>query len=88
MDWGRFFKLFLPGVLAAPLLAGLILGVIGFFVSGAEGFINGATWGVSLGLVAVPFTAYTVFARYWGDYSGRYGAAWIKKETEGVNRRR
>lgn len=83
MDWGKFFKRFLPAVIAAPLLAGLVLGIIGFLVAGTEGFVNGAVWGIALGLLSVPFTAFTIYVKYWGDYSGRYGAAWIEKETTG-----
>lgn len=42
----------------------------------------------ALGLVSTPFTGFPIAARYWGDYSSRYGTAWIKKETEGANRHR
>jgi hypothetical protein len=87
MNWGPFVKRFLLVIVAAPLLAALLLGTIGFLVTGeSEGFVNGAGWGVVLGFVAVPFLAFMIYAQYWGDYSGRYGAAHIKKETEGDNR--
>lgn len=88
MGWSKFFKRFLPALIAAPLLAGLALGIIGFLVAGTEEFVNGAIWGFALGLISVPYTGFTIATGYWGDYSGRYGAAWIQEETEGENRRR
>ena len=65
------------------LLAVTILGLIGYLVAGMDGLVNGATWGFVLGLVSVPFFAFLVLAKYWGDYAGRYGEWWVKKETEG-----
>lgn len=73
MNWKAFFIEFFRFVVLAILGATLALGVVGFFVDGRNGFVNGATWGFVLGLVSVPFTAFTMLAKYWGDVSGRYG---------------
>lgn len=85
MDWKKFIKLFLRNVVIATILTGAILGAIGFLLAGKEGFINLATWGLLLGLIG-GFSgglAMLVSAKYWGGYAGRYGAWWIKNETEG-----
>ncbi len=83
MNWGKFFKVFLINVIGVVFLAGLVLGLFGFLLAGQEGFVNGAIWGLTLGLFSVPFTGFIIMAKYWGDYSGRFGADWLKKEMEG-----
>jgi hypothetical protein len=85
MDWKKFIILFLRNVIIATALTGAIFGAIGFLLAGKEGFVNLATWGLLLGLIG-GFSgglAMLVSAKYWGDYAGRYGAWWIKNETEG-----
>jgi drug/metabolite transporter (DMT)-like permease len=79
---GKVLKLFLRNIGPIVLLAGLILGSIGFLLAGWNGFVNGATWGVVLGLVAAPFMAMVILAKYWGGYSERYGSWWIDEESK------
>jgi hypothetical protein len=83
MDWKLFFKEFLRNTLTVILLAVIGLGGIGYLVGGKAGLANGASWGLILGLVGIPFTVILILAKYWGDFAGRYGQWWIKKETDG-----
>jgi len=83
MDWKVFLRVFLRNAIIATVMAGAIVGFFGFLVAGREGFLNGATWGIILGLVSVPFTGFIILTKYWGDYAGNYGKWWIKKEMQG-----
>jgi hypothetical protein len=85
MDWKRFTFLFLRNVVIGVVLATLVLGAFGYFLAGVPGMLNLAAWGVLLGLVG-GFSSglgLLVNAHYWSTYAGRFGAAWLKKETEG-----
>ena len=83
MNWKQFFLAFLRSTIITIAIAVLLLGLFGFFLAGTEGLFNGALWGLILGIASVPFTGFMILAKYWGDFSGRYGAAWFKKEAEG-----
>lgn len=84
MNWAKFFGVFLRNVLLVTVLSGLFLALLGYLFAGEQGFANGATWGVILGIASAPFSAFAIIsAKYWGDFSGRLGAWWVKRETEG-----
>lgn len=61
-----------------------LMGLFGYLVAGKMGLGNSLVLGLVLGLVG-SFTlgAFIIFARFWGDYSGRYGEWYIKRWTEG-----
>ena len=80
MNWKKFFKVFFITGLATLLAASLLLGIVGFFLAGVSGFQNGLYWGFIIGLVSIPFTAISIFARFWGDVAGRYGAMVYKED--------
>jgi hypothetical protein len=83
MDWKKFFKLLLRNTVIAVTLTTIVLGTFGFLVAGKEGVLNGVTWGFILGLISVPFLASAIYAKYWGDYAGRYGQWYVENKTEG-----
>ena len=83
MNWRLFFKVFLRNVIGTIALTVIILGSIGFLVAGQEGLLNGAIWGLTIGLMSFPFMAFVVYSKYWGDIAGAYGNWWFKKELEG-----
>ena len=64
-------------------LTTIVLGGIGFLLVGQEGLLNGAVWGVILGLASVPFMAGIIYMKYWGDFAGRYSKWYVDKETKG-----
>ncbi|MEN8173870.1 MAG: hypothetical protein ABFS03_13445, partial [Chloroflexota bacterium] len=72
MDWKKFFIVFLRNLILSIGLAIIILGVFGYLVAGKEGLVNGATWGLILGLVGGFSSGLMVLPKYWGDYAGRY----------------
>lgn len=85
MEWNKFALHVLRSVVGSVVLGAGLLGLMGFFLAGKEGFVNLAIWGAALGLVGGFSTglATLISARYWGAYAGRYGAWWLKHETEG-----
>jgi len=80
MDWKRFFKLMFLNLFLVPLAAALILGLVGYSAKGIEGFLNGATWGIALGFISLPFGALALMMNYWEGYSSRFGAWYYKGE--------
>jgi hypothetical protein len=83
MNWKQYIKVFLRNTIITTAVITAILGLIGLLVGGEEGLIGGATWGLILSLVAVPFNGFVITSKYWGDYAGRFGRWWIGKESEG-----
>jgi hypothetical protein len=83
MDWKHFFIVFVRNVIITLGLSSLSLGMFGLLLAGWEGFVNMAIWGLVLGLMAVPMTAWMIQGKYWSDFAGRYSQWWVKKETEG-----
>jgi hypothetical protein len=81
MDWKRFYKLVFLNLFVVPLSAALILGLIGYSAKGGEGFLNGATWGIALGVISLPFGALTLMMNYWEGYSSRFGA-WFNTQEQ------
>ncbi|HNN13006.1 MAG TPA: hypothetical protein PKL78_05570 [Anaerolineales bacterium] len=87
MDWKRFFKLMFLNLFLVPLVAALILGLIGYSAKRGEGFLNGATWGIALGVISLPFGALALMMKYWEGYTSRFGA-WYCKEEPSENKTR
>ena len=83
MDWKQFFKVMLKNFVITISLTTIVLGGIGFLLVGKEGLLNGAVWGVILGLASVPFMAGIIYMKYWGDFAGRYSKWYVDKETKG-----
>ena len=84
MNWTKFFLLYLRNVALATLGGGAILGLAGFLLAGKEGAVNMAYWGLVLGFAfGLPSGLLMFQAKFWGDYAGRYGRWWFKKESEG-----
>ena len=86
MDWKAFFMTLFRNAIIAVLLGAIILGMIGFLLAGRQGFANGVTWGIVLGLISVPFMGYMIGAKYWGGVAGRYGTWRYKNELEGEDK--
>lgn len=77
------FKI-IRNLLVTVILVTVSLALLGYFLAGRAGFVNGASWGVLLGSVGgIYSSAVLVLANSGRDYSGRFGAWWIKQETEG-----
>ena len=85
MTWPLFFKRLIWNTALTLALAVGIMGGLGYLLAGTQGLTNGAGWGLILGLVSVPFSAFVISARFWGDFAGRFSQQWIKKETEGAH---
>jgi len=84
MNWGKFFLIFLRNMFITVALSSLFFGGVGFLLAGKAGFVNMAGWGLILGIVFAPLSlGGLVNAKFWGDYAGRFGSWWVRKETEG-----
>jgi len=83
MDWKHFFIIMLRNFIITTALTIFVLGGIGFLLIGREGLLNGAIWGVIMGLASVPFMAGIIYMKYWGDFAGRYSKWHFDKETTG-----
>jgi hypothetical protein len=81
MDWMHYSRVFLRNTLAVLCLAAIVLGGIGDLVGGSW-FGQRRFVGLIVGLVGIPFTIILILTKYWGDFAGRYGQWWIKKETD------
>jgi hypothetical protein len=57
------------------LIVVLGFSTFGYFVAGWEGAQNAAVWGMVLMALALPIMGIFIFARYWGDFAGRWGSA-------------
>jgi len=88
MSWKTFLLKFLRNVIVGTILSGLFLGVFGYLLAGREGFINMMVWGLALGSIGSFSSglALLLYAFYWGDYAGRFGSWWFKKESEGEDK--
>lgn len=75
----KLLKIF--GIFMGVLIAGF--GTAGYLSSGWEGVWNGLTWVLIIGLLLLPGFALLISARFWGDYTGRWGAAQYKEQLEG-----
>jgi hypothetical protein len=76
---------FLRFVLVGTVLTTVVMGGIGFLLSGREGMINMGLWGIGLGLLG-SFSgglAALIQAHYWTGYSERFGRSSFKKISEG-----
>lgn len=87
MNWLKFLKLFLRNLIVFTALSTLLLGGFGYLLSGREGFVNLAYWGLILGLLgSVSSGMGMIFsAKYWeaGNYDKNPDWAWfIKKEED------
>jgi hypothetical protein len=83
MNWTALIKLLFRNTIIITVLGVIILGALGLLLAGTDGLVNGATWGLVCGVVSLPFNGIVIASKYWGDFAGRYGDWWIKKETEG-----
>jgi len=85
MDWKKFIVRFLRNVIVFTALSTLLLGVFGYFLSGREGFINMAAWGIALGLVGSFSSGLAMLlnTEIWSGYSRRYGESCFRKDSEG-----
>ena len=89
MGWGKAILIFLRNTAISIVLAGLVMGGIGFAIAGREGFLNGLTWGLALGsLSIIPMFFALVNARFWGGYSERAGSWWYRKQFENEDEER
>ena len=67
MNWRTFFKLLVRNTLTGALVAGLVLGTVGYFLAGRVGFGNVLTWGILLGLSGgVMSTVGMFYPLFWG----------------------
>jgi hypothetical protein len=66
MDWKPSFKVLLRNVINTTGAAVVLLALYGFLLVGKEGLMNGAGWGLILGLISVPFSGFAIWSKYWG----------------------
>jgi hypothetical protein len=90
MNWLKFFKLFFRNLIVFTLLSTLLMGVIGFLLSGWTGLVNLAYWGFGLGLLGSLSVGLgmIVEANFWGTGNFERLAEWswfIKKEEKPKN---
>lgn len=83
MNWPRFLAAFLLNLVLGVVIATAVLGGLGFVLAGREGLVNGAYWGVALGLVGGAISGFVWAGKYWSDFAGRYGSSYLKDELEG-----
>lgn len=85
MNWLNFFKRFLLNFVVAVVVSTLLFGLFGLVAAGKEGMLNAGGWGLILGVMAglSGGALFALNANYWGEYAGRFGSNWLKKETEG-----
>jgi hypothetical protein len=83
MDWKHFFKIMLRNAVVTIALTTLVLGSIGFLFAGQDGLVSGASWGLIIGAISIPFMAGIIYMKYWGDFAGRYSEWYVEKETKG-----
>jgi hypothetical protein len=76
---------FLISIVLGTLFGGLLLGGVGFLLSGREGFINMGYWGLALGFLGSMSVGFAtlISVHFWTGYSERIGAWWFKKISEG-----
>lgn len=89
MDWKDFLLKQLRTMLIIIAITSLAFGLFGYFAAGQAALKNSLILGAVLGLVAaVMYIGIFVSAHFWSGYSNRYGAWWIKKETEGDQKKK
>ncbi len=88
MDWKKFFITYLRNMAIFLVLGIAFMGLIGFLLAGKEGLVGGATWGLILGVISIPFTAFIPLGKYWSDFAGKVSARTVKEETEGKEQKR
>ena len=84
MDWLKFLKVFATNIVIGCALATVVMGGLGLALGGTEGLVNGAIWGAALGLVGGATSGFMWAGKYWSDFAGRFGDAWLKDQTEGT----
>ncbi len=87
MNWKTFFIKFLRNVAIGIIMGVVILGGIGFHLSGWEGLVNMAYWGVALGLIGGFSSGFgmIVQANFWGKGNYQIYPEWnwfIKKSKD------
>ena len=84
MNWRNFLLTYLRNLVLTLVIAGAILGTLGYNWAGVEGLKNALSWALVFTLFSAPFSALALIQRkYWGDFAGRYSTWFVKKETEG-----
>ena len=86
MNWKIFLFKFLRNVVIGIIFGVVLLGGFGYLLSGKEGLINMAYWGVALGLIGGFFSGIGVMfeAEFWSkdsNYKIFPGWAWFIKKT-------
>jgi TctA family transporter len=84
MKWGAFFLEFLRNLVLTLVIAGAVLGTLGYLWGGVEGLRNALSWALAITLFSAPLSALMLIqGKYWADFAGRYSTWYVKKETEG-----
>jgi hypothetical protein len=85
MNWVRFIKRFFIVLVLSIVGSTLLLGGFGFLLAGKEGMINAGGWGLILGIMGglSGGVLFALNAKFWGDYAGRFGSDYLKRQTEG-----
>lgn len=84
MKWIPFLLRFFTFLALSIAVSTLLLGGIGLAVAGKEGMLNGAGWGLLLGvLVGVNFGLLLALSpKRWGDFAARGIGWWIKRPQD------
>ena len=84
MDWMKFFSVFVKNAVSGLIGSVLVFGLIGLLLAGRDGMINGALAGFYLSLVGIPIMGGLIAVKYWSEFTGRWGEASIREQTEGT----
>jgi hypothetical protein len=78
MNWKTFFVKFLRNVVLGVILGVVLLGGFGYLLSGREGMINMAYWGLALGLIGGFSSGLGILfeAKFWGEGNYRILPEW------------
>jgi hypothetical protein len=87
MNWKIFLIKFIRNVVLAVLLGVVLMGGFGYLLSGKEGLVNMAYWGLAIGLIGGFFSGIGLIfeSKFWGDGNFQIMPEWnwfIKKSED------
>jgi hypothetical protein len=83
MNWKAFLKSIFRNTLLTFVVAMAGLGLIGFLLAGKEGFLNGLSCGLILGIIALLASLFSLLEPlFLGDLAGDANPKWRKENEE------